>query len=128
MFWFSLQLLPEAFFILRTDKVWNVYWSSCKVSVIFVMILMKLEFSLQIFEKYSNIKFHGNPPRWSQTIRYGKTEITKLIVIFCNFAKAPKNTRGHYSASKNNIKRKGRPVWNICMLKVTVSGTTLKAY
>jgi len=25
---------------------------------------MKLEFSQQIFEKYSNINFHGNPPKW----------------------------------------------------------------
>jgi hypothetical protein len=31
-------------------------------------ILMKLEFSEQIFEKYSNIKFHENPFSGSQVI------------------------------------------------------------
>jgi hypothetical protein len=35
----------------------NVHWSSCKVSVILVV----LEFSQQIFDKYSNIKLHENP-------------------------------------------------------------------
>jgi len=39
----------------------NVYLSSCKVSVIFGQILMKLEFPQQIFETLLNIKFHENP-------------------------------------------------------------------
>jgi len=34
----------------------NVYWCSCKVSIILV-ILLKPEFSQQIFEEYSDIKF-----------------------------------------------------------------------
>jgi hypothetical protein len=36
----------------------NVYWASCEVPVILVRFLMKPEFTPQIFEKYSNIKFH----------------------------------------------------------------------
>jgi hypothetical protein len=55
---------------------------------------MKLEFPRQIFEKYTNIKFHENPFSGSQVVPYGQTdgraEMTKLIVAFCNFAKAPK--------------------------------------
>jgi len=35
---------------------------------------MKLEFSWQIFEKYSNIKFHENPFSGSQVIPRGRTE------------------------------------------------------
>jgi len=31
---------------------------------LFVPILMKLEFSQQIFEKFTSIKFHENPSRW----------------------------------------------------------------
>ena len=60
---------------------------------------MKIEFPRQIFEKYSNIKFHYNPYSGSRVVPYGKrygrtdrpTDMTKLIVVFHNFANAPKN-------------------------------------
>jgi hypothetical protein len=38
----------------------NVYWSSCQV-LLFCPVLMKLEFSRQIFQKYWYIKIHKNP-------------------------------------------------------------------
>ena len=62
-------------------------------------ILIKLQFSRQIFEKFSNAKFHNNWSRGSRVIPWGRTEtdrqtaITKLIFeknlqaqieIFCN--------------------------------------------
>jgi hypothetical protein len=56
---------------------------------------MKLEFSWQIFEKHSTIKFHENPSSgiWvdarPQTYRW--TDMTELTVNFHNFADAPKN-------------------------------------
>ena len=63
---------------------------------------MKLEFSRQIFDKYSNIKFQENPSSGSrvaaccQTDRQtyiGRTDrrtyMTKLIVAFRNFLNAP---------------------------------------
>ena len=61
-------------------------------------ILMKLEFSQQIFEKYSNIKFRKNPSSGSRVVPCGQmdgrtdrqTGITKTIVAFRNFANAPK--------------------------------------
>jgi hypothetical protein len=43
---------------------------------------MKLEFSRQIFEKYSNIKFHENPSSGSRVVPRGRTDMTKLIVAF----------------------------------------------
>ena len=56
---------------------------------------MKLEFSGQIFEKYSNTKFHENPSSGSQDVpgrqMEGRTDMTKLIVTFHNFANVPKN-------------------------------------
>jgi len=58
---------------------------------------MKLYFSGQIFEKYSNIKFHENPSSGSRVFPCGKTggrtetDMTKQIVVFRNFAITPKN-------------------------------------
>jgi hypothetical protein len=56
---------------------------------------MKLEFSLQIFEKFSNIKFHENPSIGSRVVPCGRTDgqadMTKLIAAFRNFANAPAN-------------------------------------
>jgi hypothetical protein len=52
-------------------------------------ILMKLEFSQQIFEKYSNIKFHGNLSCGSRVVPCGRTDMTKLTVAFRNFRNAP---------------------------------------
>ena len=49
---------------------------------------MKLEFSGQIFEQSSNIKFHQNPPIGSRVVPCGQTDMTKLIVAFRNFANA----------------------------------------
>jgi hypothetical protein len=49
-------------------------------------ILMKLDFSRQIFEKISTIKFHHNPSSGSRVVTCGLTDMTKLIVAFRNFA------------------------------------------
>jgi hypothetical protein len=35
---------------------------------------MKPEFSLRIFKKYSNIKFHENPSSGSRVVPYGPTD------------------------------------------------------
>jgi hypothetical protein len=58
---------------------------------------MKLEFSRQIFEKFSNIKFHENPSSGSRVPcgrPDGRQDMT-LIVAFHNFANAPKNVCIH---------------------------------
>jgi hypothetical protein len=56
-------------------------------------ILIKLEFSWQIFEKYSNIKFHEKNVQWelsSSMQTDGQTDMTNLIVAFCSFVIVPK--------------------------------------
>jgi len=72
----------------------DVHRSSRKVRVSLVRFLMKLQFSRQIFEKYSNIKFHDNPSSGSR-VPCGQTDghEKKLIVICRNFAKAPKKEK-----------------------------------
>jgi hypothetical protein len=84
-------------FTLPNNSVIYVYYhkytSGFMLSTPSCQILTKLEFSGQIFEKYSNIKFH-NPSSGSRVIPRGwtdgQTDMTKPIVNFRNFAKAPK--------------------------------------
>jgi type III secretion system FlhB-like substrate exporter len=52
---------------------------------------MKIKFSQQGFEKYSNIKFNENSSSGSRVVQCGQTHMTKLIVDFRNFANAPIN-------------------------------------
>ena len=51
---------------------------------------MKLEYSLQIFDKTSNIKFHEDPSSGSRVVPCGWTDMTELTVALRNFAQAPK--------------------------------------
>jgi len=55
---------------------------------------MKPELSKQIFEKYSNIKFHDNQTRQSRAVpcgwTNGQTDVTKLTATFSSFVKPPK--------------------------------------
>jgi len=60
---------------------------------------MKIEFSLNILENYSNIKFHEKTFIGSRVVSCGptngqtdrETDMTKLIVDFRNFANVPNN-------------------------------------
>ena len=64
-----------------------LFWSDFKESLIF---------STDFSKKYSNIKFHANPSSGRRTVACrrtdGRTDMTKLIVAFRNFAKVPKNS------------------------------------
>ena len=54
-------------------------------------ILMKHEFPRKLFEKYSNTKFHENPPLGTELYHADRrTDMTKLIVVCRNSAKLPK--------------------------------------
>ena len=90
----SVQFLPEKLLILRRiqrDIVINVKTPLFKVFVI--LILIKLEFFRQIFEKSTNIKFYQKPYSGRRVvpcgITDGRTDMSKLIVAFCNSANVP---------------------------------------
>ena len=55
---------------------------------------MKLEFSGQIFEIYSDIKFYKNPFIGNDSSRAERQPaMTKLIICFYNFANAPEDVK-----------------------------------
>jgi hypothetical protein len=58
---------------------------------LFLSDFNEYEFSRQIFDKVSNIKFHQNPSSESQVVPRGQTDMTKVIVAFRNFVNAPKH-------------------------------------
>jgi hypothetical protein len=111
--WLSLQRLSEAFFILRRTE-WhsiNVQTSSCKVIVkLFCQILMKLEFSRQMFEKHWNINLHKNLSTRNRVFLCGQTNVSKPVIAFRNFANAPKSLLTMCATAdclvRNNLERR----------------------
>jgi len=71
---------------------------------------MKLEFSRQILDKFSNIKFYENPSSGSRVVPCGRTDMSKLTVAFRNFVRAPKNEKFNLKPSAphhtDNLKTK----------------------
>ena len=64
-------------------------------------ILMKIVFSLQSFQKTSNINFMKIRPVGAEFFHAdGRTDMTKLIVAFRNFVKAPKMFQTKLQSSK----------------------------
>ena len=103
VFWFPLQILSETFIILKGLQwhiIINVHRSSCIV-LILIRVRWNLNFSIN-YRKLWNIKFLENPSGGSRVVPCGHTDrrsdrlsdrrmdMTKQIVAFRNFAKAPK--------------------------------------
>jgi hypothetical protein len=104
VFWFSLQLLYETFFILRRnewDTIKNVYWSSCKVPLFLSDFnetwilstefrkILKYQMSWKSVEPEPSCYVQTDGRTDGQTDR--RTDMTKQIVTFRNFANPSKN-------------------------------------
>jgi hypothetical protein len=99
----NIQLGPDFLYAFCLKHFFMKNWARYDDKCIYVLlqstryscqILIELDFSHQIFEKYSNIKFHVNPFSWSRIAPCGRaegqTDTTKLTVTFGNFVNAPK--------------------------------------
>jgi hypothetical protein len=97
--------------IFSTNFVWNIshskknreMWSYMYIDLhvkyrYSCQILIKFQYSQQIFEKYSNIKFHENPYSGSRVVwqgrtdaqTNGRTDMTKQTIAFRNFENGSK--------------------------------------
>ena len=69
-----------------------MHGSYCESTRYSCQIIIKLEFSQQIFEKYSSTKFHKNSSSRSKDVpcgwKEGRTDMSKLTVAFRNFPNA----------------------------------------
>ena len=92
--WVLISSITFVWDISRSMKNWARYDQKCILEFrestrYSCLILMKLEFSQQFFEKkILKYQFSWKSVRWEQTD--GRTDMTKLIVAFRNFANAPK--------------------------------------
>ena len=89
----NLTVPPVCSFLEFQGMLWFVNAVTSGSHLYSCPILMKLEFSRQSVEKYSNINFHENPFNGSR-VACGQTDMTTLIVAFRNFANVPKNEQG----------------------------------
>jgi hypothetical protein len=66
-------------------------------------ILMKLEISRQMFEKYTNIRLFEQSIQWEQTyyLEDGQTDVTQPTIAFRNFASAFQNTSSELQTKTN---------------------------
>ena len=88
----------ETFFILRRTKwdvIKNVYRSACYMTVILVRFFWKWNFLDWFSKNTQNVDSYENQSSWNRVIPCGQadrqTYMTKLRVVFSNFAETPKN-------------------------------------
>jgi hypothetical protein len=105
VFQFSLQILPETFFIPRRterDVIKNVYWSLWKVLFILVRCVLSVKF-LNRFSNNTQIKISWKSVHreLSCSMRMGRYD--KDNSHFCNLANPPKTEKLHNGYEQTNV-------------------------
>jgi len=117
VFWFSLQLLTETFLILRRnerDTIRGVYWSSRKVLFVFLSDFNETWIFWADFRKILKYQIWWKPVQRKPSCSMwadGRTDMTKLIVAFRNFANAPKTAILATLGTTHKTERTS--VWNL---------------
>jgi hypothetical protein len=113
VFWISQQCLPGTLIVLRRIQ-WDIRNAHSSRQILMKLycslscqVWSKMKFSLKIFEKYSDTKFHENPFTGSRVAPYGRTgrqpdsqtgrqahRHGDASSLYSHFSKAPKNTHG----------------------------------
>jgi len=102
VFWFRQQLLSETFLIIRRNGRDMIIGLHVKYPLLLSDFNETWIFSTDFRQILPNIKFHENPSSWSLAFQAGgRTDITKLIVAFRNFANAPPNEDISLTVLKN---------------------------
>ena len=111
---FSITFLETVFMLRRTerDMIRNVF-----MSVLLFKFLLNLNCFYRFTKKYSNIIFSEIPPSGSR-VPCGRTDrrtniptdMTKLMVVFSNFTKVPKNRCNTPSSGLLLLDFRRRPV------------------
>ena len=91
VFWFYQRLSSETFLILRKNMIINIYMSSCKVPLLFLCDFNETGIFSIYFRKIIKYKISWRSAQWGgRIVPWGRTDMSKLIVAFGNYANAPK--------------------------------------
>jgi hypothetical protein len=92
--WFDLPyifFLRNVSFLEELSEILSKMYIGLRTSACYSWhILLRHEFSRQIFEKYSDIQFQEHLSNGNRVVSCGRTDVTKLIVVVSNFGNAPK--------------------------------------
>ena len=104
VFWFSLRLLSKPFLnikIIQRDITINVKSLHVKYPLFLSLFNETWIFSADLRKVLKYLDLHKNPYSRSRVVPCGQTDMMKVVVVFRNFANAPKN--------RSQYRHKARP-------------------
>jgi hypothetical protein len=125
VFWFSLQLLSEAFLILRgpeQDIIKNVKLSSFTVFFRYSCNILKVKFSRQIFKNSQIWNLAKNNPVAAELFHADRlTDIIELIITFITFSNVPKIDKKCFGQCPIRFENQVK----FCVFKINITTTTI---
>jgi len=97
----------------------NVCWFVCCI-LYSCPILIKLEFSRQIFEKYSNMTFHENPSNGNRVVPCRRSDNANLVVTFFSILRTLQTTTGRVNRTKQMCMAHSSSCWLFNLLPIWV--------